>query len=210
MSFLWKSIMSFFKTLIIPTLDALIYFKTEMEKQEIWLFYFASQIYEKLDIWIRGKQEIPCWKIGETYKVSEGQRPLFIKKTEVGFLVWSPPTFFNLDIFPRNRVKPCFLSALYVDENGLEFDMELDPQYYVSGNELFSSEFVKWWIKTRYGDLWNGYSPKTPYKILLMDTRLKVIELEPNEVIVIKSEIKGKEPYEKFSYNSKNIQTFEQ
>jgi len=185
--FNWKPIISFVVTLIRPTLDILIYFKTKIEQnQDVWFLYYTSLISKKINIWIHGKSEEPCWEMDKIYKVYRGKHPdVYIKKTGVGFLVWSLTNFFHLDIYTREIIKPCFISILYVSETGVEFDIELGPEFYICGNQLLSFGFVKWWIKTRYGVFWNNYSPNDPYKIVLIDKQLNTIELGPKDFIIL-------------------------
>ena len=211
--FSWKPIVSFAVSLIRPTLDIMIYFKTQFETQEIGWFYYVAVISRKIDVFIKGKIEEPCWEMRRVYDVAQNKSvkpPVYIQKTPVGFLVWSIPTFLN-DIFTRDKMTPCFISIRYIGVGGVEFDLDVGPEYYVSGNELLSAGFVEWWIKTRYGTYWTNYSPESPYKIVLMDTQLNVLELGPFDAVVLnKKGFHDGKRYKKFRYTLLNIPEYEE
>ena len=214
-NFVWKSIVSFAVSLIRPTLDVLIYLKTQLELQEIWGFYYGELIFKKIDVLINGKTEEPCWEMRKIYEINQGKSgmPIYIQKTPIGFWVWSQSSSKNLDdkIFNFEKMKPCFISIRYIGENGAEFDIDLGPEFYVSGNELLSAGFVKWWIRTRFGEYWTNYSPGSPYKIVLMDKSLNELQLGSSDAVVLNSKgFTGGNQYKKIHFNIDNLHEYEE
>lgn len=209
----WKSIVSFAVSLIRPTLDVLIYFKTKLELKEIWGFHYGELIFHKIDILINGKTEEPCWEMGKIYDINQGKNgmSIFIQKTPIGFWVWSSPKILDDKNNIFEKMKPCFISIRYIGENGAEFDIDLGPEFYVSGNELLSAGFVKWWIRTRFGEYWTNYSPGSPYKIVLLDKSLNELQLGSSDAVVLnKNGFTDGNQYKKIHYNIENLHEFEE
>jgi hypothetical protein len=150
--------------------------------------------------------------MGRVFNISKtlDEMPVYIQKMEIGFFVWTLPTFLNNGRFVPEKMKPCFISIRYISNRGIELDLDLEPEFYISGNEILSSGFVEWWIKTRVGVNWTNYSPRHSYKIVLMDTHLNVLEIGPSDVIVLnKKGYIGGLNYKKFHYALLNIPEFE-
>lgn len=184
MLFSWTSFIS----LLRPPLDLFLYLKTEIKKQETGWFYYVFQIYRIIDGFIYGKTKEPCWETGLVYNVVDENRgmPLYIQKNHVGFWVCSLSTLTT----ERNQIvcekmSPCFIYITYKSKTGVRFDIDLEPEFYLSGNELFSAGFINWWIKTRLGVYWTNYSPNEPYSIGFMDNQLNVFEIGPNDAIIL-------------------------
>lgn len=182
-----KQIASFAVSLIRPALDILIFVQTQLELQKTGWFYHVFCFVRKMNLLAHGRIEEPCWEKDRVYNVSQGKSlQVYVQKIDTGFWVWTMPSFLNQSkIFPRERMKPCFISIRYISNRGVEIDLDLEPEFYISGNELLSSGFVEWWIKTRKGVYWTNYSPTDSYTIVLMDNQLNVLELGPSDMVVV-------------------------
>lgn len=189
-------------------LETSLFFKNLWDDlNELWLFYYSKKVFQMIQNVYYGRIQQPCWDLGRVYNVSQHQHdmPVYIQRMEMGMLVWTLPTFLNNDHFVREKMTPCFISIRYISNSGVELDIDLEREFYITGNEVLSSGFVEWWIKTRYGSRWCNYSPKEPYRIVLMDTHLNTLEIGPTDVIVLNRRgFAGGLPYKKFHYRMMN------
>lgn len=198
-----------------PILDVALQIKTLWEDlQRQWWFYYAHQIFRLVENAVVGRISQPVWEIGRVYNVSQNRddMPLYIQKLDMGFVVWTLPTFLENEHFAREKMTPCFISIRYISNSGVELDIDLEREYYLSGNEILSSGFVEWWIQTRVGCRGSRYSPREGYRLVLMDTHLNTLEIGPTDVIVLnkKGYVATGLPYKKFQYRLMNIPEYKE
>lgn len=82
---------------------------------------------------------------------------------------------------PFFAIPPCFLSIYYVCENSETF-LDLTPSFYMSGSQILSKEFIRWWLEYNYT---GNFVFNNSYQVFLTDTYLTEFTIGWEEYICL-------------------------
>lgn len=121
---------------------------------------------------------------------------LYIQKLQNGYYLYNNELTFNklekqneltfnkLEEIKYERSSIFFLSITLI-QNNINFNIHLKKNEYIVGNKLFSKQHIVRYIKYEVWWNWIRFNIKKSYKISIIDTKMNIIEINDNQLILL-------------------------